>query len=247
MSYRTAIMSSKIFMSISPERRKKILAAVADPINAELVEQLEEYVDDEYKDLTPKPTEEAPKPEKSEEDAPKAEGKSGGSPIRPSGSAGGGSLLDKHSDELGGDEDWEDDSTSGVSDETDDDTVEESTKVKGKKITADTMVLNPTIGNTNAIINTSYEIKGLLNAKADTAGVIRTAIKNDELWIYYNDATNLNNVMASVLESLNAACYSNLVFSRLARTDNAIVFTITLADTNAPVQFTPQAPPQSTD
>ena len=239
MSYRTAIMSSKIFMSISPERRKKILAAVADPVNAELVEQLEEYVDDEYKDLTPKSTEESSKPKKSEEDSPKAEGKSGGSPIRSLGSAGGsagGSLFDKHSDELGGDEDWEDDSTSGVSDEVDDDTVEESTKVKGKKITADTMVLNPTIGNTNAIINTSYEIKGLLNAKADTAGVTRTAVKNDEMWIYYGDEINLNNVMSAVIESLNAACYNNLVFNRLARTDNAIVFTITLAYTSAPVK-----------
>lgn len=66
-------------------------------------------------------------------------------------------------------------------------------------------------------------VKVALNDNAETAGVSRTAVKDDELWVYYEDSINLNKVMASVIETLNTLGYG-LEFNRLARSDNAIVF-----------------------
>ena len=66
-------------------------------------------------------------------------------------------------------------------------------------------------------------VKTSLNDNEDTAGVSRTAIKDDELWVYYEDSINLNKVMASAIETLNTLGYG-LEFNRLARSDNAIVF-----------------------
>ena len=66
-------------------------------------------------------------------------------------------------------------------------------------------------------------VKATLNDNEDTTGVSRTAIKDDELWVYYEDSINLNKVMASAIETLNTLDYG-LEFNRLARSDNAIVF-----------------------
>ena len=66
-------------------------------------------------------------------------------------------------------------------------------------------------------------VKSALNDNAETAGVSRTAVKDDELWVYYEDSINLNKVMASAIETLNTLGYG-LEFNRLARSDNAIVF-----------------------
>ena len=71
----------------------------------------------------------------------------------------------------------------------------------------------------------SDSVKTALNDNEDTVGVSRTAVKDDELWVYYEDSINLNKVMANVIETLNASNYG-LEFNRLARSDNAIVFLI---------------------
>lgn len=68
-------------------------------------------------------------------------------------------------------------------------------------------------------------VKAALNDNAETAGVSRTAVKDDELWVYYEDSINLNKVMASAIETLNNLDYG-LEFNRLARSDNAIVFLV---------------------
>lgn len=68
-------------------------------------------------------------------------------------------------------------------------------------------------------------VKATLNDNEDTTGVSRTAIKDDELWVYYEDSINLNKVMASAIETLNNLDYG-LEFNRLARSDNAIVFLV---------------------
>ena len=75
-------------------------------------------------------------------------------------------------------------------------------------------------------------IKGILNADASTFGVQRVQEKDKEVWIYYNDDINLNDVMVEVIEMMNKAGYTYLEFNRLARTDNAIVFVIIKDDTN---------------
>lgn len=69
-------------------------------------------------------------------------------------------------------------------------------------------------------------IKGTLNHKAETAGVSRIESKDKELWIYYNDDVNLNNIMTDVIELLNNTGYTYLSFNRLARSNNAIVFEV---------------------
>ena len=69
-------------------------------------------------------------------------------------------------------------------------------------------------------------IKGTLNVRDDTKGVSRIFIKDDELWIYYQDKINLNSVMEPVIAVLNGTGFTNLEFNRLARTENAIVFQI---------------------
>lgn len=76
------------------------------------------------------------------------------------------------------------------------------------------------------------EIKGTLNVSNDTAGVSRIAFKENEMWIYYNDDINLNSIMTDVIERLNTCGYTYLVFNRLARSNNAIIFEIQLNSTN---------------
>ena len=66
-------------------------------------------------------------------------------------------------------------------------------------------------------------LKNNINLIGDIAGVTRIASKEDEIWIYYNDDTNPNNIMTDVIEYV-AKLYPCLEFNRLARSDNAIVF-----------------------
>ena len=68
-------------------------------------------------------------------------------------------------------------------------------------------------------------IKTALNDNEGTKGVSRASIKEDELWVYYEDSINLNKVMANAIETLNTLGY-DLEFNRLARSDNAIVFLV---------------------
>lgn len=69
-------------------------------------------------------------------------------------------------------------------------------------------------------------IKGTLNHNAETAGVSRIETKDKEMWIYYSDDVNLNNIMTDVIELINNTGYTYLSFNRLARSNNAIVFEI---------------------
>lgn len=75
------------------------------------------------------------------------------------------------------------------------------------------------------------DIMGILNANGDTSGVIRTRRKDDELWVYYSDDVNLNDVMVPAIEMMNRPGYTYLEFNRLARSDNAVVFVILEEDT----------------
>ena len=99
-----------------------------------------------------------------------------------------------------------------------------SKTVNGKPITA-TSVIWTTIED---IANECETIKGTLNAREDTSGVNRLQVKDQELWIYFTDDTNLNDKMIDVIEVLNGTGYTYLAFSRLARSNNAIVFDINL-------------------
>ena len=75
-------------------------------------------------------------------------------------------------------------------------------------------------------------LQGTLNAREDTAGVSYILQKDDELWIHYNDSINLNNVMEAVITLVRDLGYDNLVFNRLARSANAVVFEIVITNIN---------------
>lgn len=67
-------------------------------------------------------------------------------------------------------------------------------------------------------------IVNLLNNDASTSGVRDIYRDETGVWIYYTDETNLNSVMDNVISSIRSI-YPSLQFNRLARMHNAIVFT----------------------
>lgn len=220
-----AIFACKLYKAST--RKDKIRAALVDPVNSELVQQLKSYLDEEYQ------TAEYLDPDNATPDIPDApeeqiipseHSSGGGGGFAPSGGG-----MDTHmSDSLGDDfgDDFESDSSDMSSDvdDTSEDSgeiqLEESTKIKGK------ITVTSSIDIESDIASQADSIKGMLNAREDTAGVVRIVVKESELWIHYNDDTNLNNVMEPVISVLNAADYPNLQFNRLARTENAIVFSV---------------------
>lgn len=107
--------------------------------------------------------------------------------------------------------------------------VENSTSAEGTPITAARLLVT----DMKQVVD---QLKSLLNLQDTTTGVNRILVKDSELWIYYNDSINLNNVMADAIEALNAAGYTYLEFNRLARSDNAMVFQILFKDTDTDIK-----------
>lgn len=242
-----SIRASKLYRTSS--RKDKIDAAFDNPINSELVGQLARALDEEYqtpeylvKDkqdsgtedtskVSSEPTNDGPSSEVSEPSIPHS--------------------LPRSSNP-GFDEFKQNDSNES-SNETSDSQVSEETSTSDSSVSSEpTTTSEPVAESTNLkgspvmasfprsifrdMRQVSDEIKGMLNFKDSTCGVNRILCKEGEFWIYYNDDVNLNNVMADVIELLNAAGYIYLEFNRLARTDNAIVFLIDFADTANIVQ-----------
>lgn len=75
-------------------------------------------------------------------------------------------------------------------------------------------------------VDYAKDTEELLKSDKDTEEVRQVKRDGDELWVYYKDKTNLNKVMDNVIDKLSEAFGSAVTFSRLARTDNAIVFDI---------------------
>lgn len=117
------------------------------------------------------------------------------------------------------------DDSSNNSDSTDD--VNSATQV-----TASCGVSLPRIDVTDDMRNQVESIKGTLNSQQLTCGVTRVAVKNDEVWCYYNYSVNLNEVMVEAIDLVSKAGYSYLEFNRLDRSYNAIVFVIIKNDTD---------------
>lgn len=215
-----AIFSSKMFLSSKNQR--KIRAAFEDDENIELIQQLDEYLGDEYIRLKkPKKddvdredldTELKSKKNDSEHDVNDSGNTvdTGIKAIRPSKQA---DDTEQDTSELDTDTDKSDESE-------DSDKIENSTAIKST-----TIIMHPEYEDA---VN---EIKGFLNANSTTAGVSRVRKKDDEIWIYYKDSVNLNNIMDTVIELLSVDGYLWMIFNRLARSENAIVFAILEDDT----------------
>ena len=237
-----AIYSSKMYRS--SKHKDKIKSAIANPINSELVQQLKEYLDED--DVIDKDelerqnrSNDSTHVEENEDDNKKsADSKSYhhspvGAPSKP--------VADnfKHIDEsrLEDDSDEVDEHLEDTDDQSDDidDSVENSTTVGGQTIEAQTALYTEPCNSKIQLSAAIDEIKGILNSRQDTCGVNRVLSKESELWIYYEDKINLNNVMGPAIELINAANYTYLDFNRLARSDNAMVFQINLTDSNSEV------------
>ena len=107
---------------------------------------------------------------------------------------------------------------------------------EGEEVESSESVNAASLPRTDVTDNLDLEVKsvkGLLNANSSTSGVSRVSVRDDkELWVYYNDNVNLNDVMVNVIEFVNASGYSYLEFNRLARSENAVVFVILRCDTD---------------
>lgn len=221
------IYSSKLYVTSS--RKDKIHAAITNPENAELVQQLSEYLDDDAKIILDKAVKQEEAEEKPAEDngtvipsddSNSAPSRGGGASSRPSLS---GNVFDDFGTDELADIEPAGDSDFDAPESEPSDAVEESTII-GKTVTA-TSTIWTTIED---VVEDCDVIQGTLNAREDTKGANRLQVKDTELWIYFNDDVNLNDTMIAVIEVLNSTGYTYLAFSRLARSNNAIVFDINL-------------------
>ena len=234
------IYSSKLYKS--SKNKDKIKAALEDPINKELVQQLQEYLDDETssekkplvmkfyskKDLGISDDESSEEESVETEDTENSENSENEQDVSSDKKDSSSENEKSENEEKDNSENEEKDNSKDESTE-----VEESIQLKGhsnKVLASETYTFDSL--NTKAHLNTLSkdiidEIKGTLNSRQDTCGVDRVVSKGNELWIYYNDKTNLNNIMSSAIELLEAMNYTYLNFNRLARSENAIVFEVT--------------------
>lgn len=217
------------------KHKDKIHSAISNPLNAELVQQLSKYVDfDEPENVSQ--TDTTAKVNKQDESSKvKSESKplsfTPHSPVvsKPNFDESTKTTEFDNSEEL---ENPEVDTTDDESESLETSDVEESTATKNKQVVeSGTVLYNNNCICVDKLPEVVDQIKGALNLRSDTKGVNRVLVKDSELWIYYEDSINLNNVMAAVIEFLNAANYQYLEFNRLARSDNAIVFEVSLDDT----------------
>lgn len=229
------IYSSKLY--VTSTRKDRIHAAMQDPINAELVQQIEDYLSDDAKQELEVAQAQESAPVESNPDAPMSDdlGEStpsagGGRPSSgPSHSSFTGDVLkDFGDDELADVEPMEDaEAPAGDADVPEAPEAVESVTKEGEAITGSTNIESMVFSLASEV----PVIKGTLNSMEQTSGVSRIELKPEELWIYYEDKVNIGDIMVDVIEALNGANYTYLSFSRLARSNNAIVFDILMSTT----------------
>lgn len=223
------ICSCKMFRN--SRNKDNVLATLKNPTNSELVVQLQSYLDPQYRRKTEKPNTDDTKVVDKEfvsDDPTNA--------ITDSSATTRKSALDFS--EVG-------ETIPKTGEVTDEVPLSDPNSDEGDNTNAD---VQDDDGNVNSSIAASTSLnssipvvsgdslKGLLNTSEDTEGVNRIRITDDEVWIYYEDKKNLNNIMGPVIELLSSANYCCLEFNRLARTDNAIVFQLYPAGSSSSTQ-----------
>ena len=220
------IFSSKLFAVSS--RKAEIRAAASNPINQNLMQQLSTALDKSYQKaeyLLDEEDQEKLRQEQAESAEPEVEEteesvvteETGAEPKEHSAPPAKPSNL--HSKFKEAEKSMSEDEPSEPAEGAPTDTGSVDTKMEAAT-DIDNGIEDNGIQDTKSIADS---VKAALNDNTETAGVSRTAVKDDELWVYYEDSINLNKVMASVIETLNTLGYG-LEFNRLARSDNAIVF-----------------------
>ena len=209
------IYSCKMYKN--SKNKDQIVATLQDPTNAELVVQLQSYLDPQYRKKKPTKDDDNTsdaQPKVADNDIDDPDVVHQGTKSTPDLSHSAASFSENHVDDLSTDPEYE----SGVDEPKDPDDVAQDPNNDD--------VTSSISASTSVEILQPDSIKGLLNASNDTSGVNRILVKGEELWVYYEDRKNLNNIMGPAIELLNSANYTCLEFNRLARTDNAIVFQI---------------------
>lgn len=237
----TSIFESKIYASLSQERKDKVKAAYLNPVNLELVQQLSTYLD--------APVENDPElgwqngadvnnvSEKSKENTkPEVEegSHSTSSETRrtlPS--------MNKLVKDLKDEENTND--ASILEPSSVENPVAEPAPGSDSSNTTTTTQQPESAEASTAIKASCFNvpevdldtIKGTLNAREETTGVTQIRRRENEIWIYYGDKVNLNTILPTTID-LIAYIDPRLEFNRLARSNNAIVFEIS-CDTTYPI------------
>lgn len=209
------IYGCKMFRSSS--RKNHIKANIANPINVELVQQIQDLTDDS------EDTSEKVNPSENRSERKILKG--------PSSSPSGGSyspsfsddiepseddifIPDESNDESDKDEKTDDSINLDNSDELNDEDVSDENVESSEAITA--------VVEDDVYIN---QLKSILNESSSlTYGVSRISERKNEVWIYYNDDVNLNPMLSDIIYTVESSKFKNLEFNRIARSDNAVVF-----------------------
>ena len=238
MIQRSTIVSSKLFSGSAD--RTKILSALANPLNSELLQQSAEDIKEPVKEIVPEETN-----DNGASESKLAKGKKG-NVTKKSGKGGVKSITSepkpvtfkKRSDESSD----TDDSSDDIPETSDKVNVEEllfESNEKEKEENSERVITNSIEASSNieyVSVNAGV-IKDTLNNYADTKGVVSVAVKEEnspEMWLYYDDETNLNDTIYAVVSLFNSSGYNMIKFNRLARSNNAIVFDI--LNVNEPIK-----------
>lgn len=207
----TQIYASKIFKASN--RKEKILSAFnTSGLNIQLTVQSPDSVEDAYKPMTRKP-DTSPEPQDEENKDENQSIRDSKHSASPSGSHSSSSSLPSFDDLVDvpdfsdvSDEPSDSDEPAPEPNSNPDDDIAESTDISGV-----------------TDIDTESTVKSALDTADPSIQSNRVKYKGDELWIYYNDDINLNNIMTDVIDLVEDKC-PYMQFNRLARSENAIVF-----------------------
>lgn len=232
------IMSSELFKS--SKNKSKILSTISNPINKELVKQLESYVkvsdlteDDNQEDsklddstLSNSSADETNTDDTSSEDTHNSEQTNTSKPASfvPNDSSDTSAANDSEGTDSESSDD-NDNSKDASSDDSNSNDVNESTSTTKAQIKSSTYV------TADIVARAVNELPGALNLSDDTKGVDYAAFKTNannanEVWIYYDNEVDVSKILNNVVTYLLSSGYYYLQFNRISRDDNALVFVV---------------------
>ena len=249
MSYADVIVASKIFKG--SKNQSKILAEIQDPVNKELVEQLDSYVSiDDYNELADKLKDAEAELSELKEGSPDIEGPEMVNPTKggPSKSSTSSPSFAGHSSsgtfdstefdsgDFSDMEDAEFDEDLGEAEPAgddslyleDDEPVAESTKVKKSPVVASTYV------TMEKVSHAVHEIPGTLNLREETKGATHATLRgtsSNEIWVFYDDEVDLSKILGDIDQVIKESGYYFIDFNRVARDEHAVVFNVNWVST----------------
>lgn len=222
---KASILESKMLQG--SRDKSKILAAMNDPINMELKQQLAEYVDipsvEEDEESEDGKGSKVHRKDKAEDSGKGPHDGKPGKAAKPKATKNAGSHRPKPASfEDASDEAGEPDGEKSSDDRGESGSVDSSVTAPGSKVMASSV----TADEVAAAVN---EIPGTFNMVDDTKGVTHAVLKggsDNEVWVYFDDDTDINKVLEHANRMLSDAGYYFLAFDRVSRSDNAIVYAI---------------------